>query len=222
MSALAIRYNDRSVLEMMHAAKTFEIMHKEGCNWLSTLTSTEHDATDYSRKLLLRMILGTDMTLHTKHVEKLAELATKHELIEPGDLLVFPAEFRKAVLEDKHCELEATLHAADLSAMTKKRPLMFKWSKRILNEFWVQGDEERKRGMEISPCCNREDETRKICGGQVFFARQIVLPLWKQLNHLLPDLAEALQQCAENADLWDAISSDCTSLDDVWGTDELS
>merc|ERR1719235_1698518 len=39
MSPLAIRYNDRSILENMHASLCFEIAQEPTCNWIKQLNS---------------------------------------------------------------------------------------------------------------------------------------------------------------------------------------
>ena len=43
MSKLALRYNDVSVLENMHAATAFETLAKSGCNWHQMLTKKDQN-----------------------------------------------------------------------------------------------------------------------------------------------------------------------------------
>ena len=60
-SALAIRYNDKSIYENMHAATTFEILSDPACDVYSTLTSEKRIQ---MRKMIIQSILMTDMASH--------------------------------------------------------------------------------------------------------------------------------------------------------------
>lgn len=59
--SLANQYNDCSVLEMMHCASTFSIMKGQDSDILSTLDSEHYTSV---RKLIVEMILSTDMSRH--------------------------------------------------------------------------------------------------------------------------------------------------------------
>ncbi len=45
--------------------------------------------------------------------------------------------------------LQTLLHCADLSNPTKTESLAVEWTHRIVEEFFIQGDKERERGMTI-------------------------------------------------------------------------
>lgn len=49
------------------------------------------------------------------------------------------------------------VHCADLSNPTKPLELYRKWTDRIMVEFFTQGDQERDKGMEISPMCDKHN-----------------------------------------------------------------
>ena len=87
-SPLAVRYNDASVLENMHASCAFEItLGDESCNWFELLAG--HDAPvniqEYARRMIIAMVLATDMTKHTKQVEDLKHLAADLKVVEEED-----------------------------------------------------------------------------------------------------------------------------------------
>merc|ERR1719322_1551762 len=79
LSPLAVRYNDKSVLENFHVSLAFETMQKnQQCNWFALLP-TEFLARDdpaaapvnlqqYTRKGMISMVLATDMAKHPKHL----------------------------------------------------------------------------------------------------------------------------------------------------------
>ena len=51
------------------------------------------------------------------------------------------------------------VHCADLSNPTKPLDIYRKWVERVMEEFFQQGDNEREKGMELSPMCDRETAT---------------------------------------------------------------
>ena len=48
------------------------------------------------------------------------------------------------------------IHCADLSNPAKPLRLYRKWTGRLIEEFFRQGDKERQLKIEISPMCDRE------------------------------------------------------------------
>jgi hypothetical protein len=55
--------------------------------------------------------------------------------------------------------LQSMIHLADLSNPTKPLELYRQWNQRILEEYWRQGDQEKERGLDISPMCDRKNVT---------------------------------------------------------------
>ena len=51
------------------------------------------------------------------------------------------------------------VHCADLSNPTKPLEIYKNWTDRVMEEFFVQGDLERERGMDISPMCDKHTAT---------------------------------------------------------------
>ncbi|ETN99312.1 cAMP-specific 3',5'-cyclic phosphodiesterase 4D, partial [Reticulomyxa filosa] len=70
-SPLAICYNDVSVLENMHAAKTWEVLKRPGCNILEGRSLVERRR---FRFILIEAILATDMSKHKRQQDMLTEL----------------------------------------------------------------------------------------------------------------------------------------------------
>merc|ERR1719217_233085 len=71
MDPLALRYNDKSVLESMHAALAFETMKdNDSCNWYGLLSD---ECQKKIRPGLIGMVLATDMALHGTMVQKISE-----------------------------------------------------------------------------------------------------------------------------------------------------
>merc|ERR1712224_1110025 len=94
--------------------------------------------------------------------------------------------------------METALHASDISNATKAHPIMLQWTRRVLDEFWNQGDEERALGVPISPLCDREEGRKNVPKGQVGFINFIVQPLMTPITELFSEAAEAVEQLSAN------------------------
>ena len=58
------------------------------------------------------------------------------------------------------------VHCADLSNPTKPLVLYRRWTDRIMEEFFTQGERERDEGLEISPMCDKHNasvEKSQVC-----------------------------------------------------------
>lgn len=51
--------------------------------------------------------------------------------------------------------LKTTVHAVDISNPTREFSVAENWSKRIVKEFFYQGDRERVLGFDITMLCDR-------------------------------------------------------------------
>ena len=69
-SMLAMRYNDKAVLEQHHCALVFHLLKQPQNNFLIRLSSDEKK---YVRMTVIAMILSTDMSKHNKHLLQLKE-----------------------------------------------------------------------------------------------------------------------------------------------------
>jgi len=115
----------------------------------------------------------------------------------PSPKNAFDAFFEKP--EGKSLLVRSIVHASDLSGQTLKIEFAEDWGRRITAEFSAQAEVERSMGLTVSvPVCNSEAD---FCKSQVFFIRQIVLPLWRGLAELLPELhvrVDALEHNVEH------------------------
>jgi cAMP-specific phosphodiesterase 4 len=186
-SELAIMYNDESVLEQHHLAVAFKLLQDPNCDFLVGLTKKQRQA---FRKIVIAMVLATDMT---KHMSLLADLKTMVEAKKVSG--------SSAVSLDKYNDriqvLQSMVHLADLSNPTKPIELYSAWNGRILEEYWRQGDKEKELGLQVSPMCDRGNDT--LAKSQVGFIDYIVHPLFETWADLVyPDAQTILDQLEEN------------------------
>jgi len=133
-SKLALRYNDESIQENHHISYAFKLIASDSkYDWIRDLN--DETVMEQTRKYLIRLILGTDMSVHKKHVEEIDALKAKMSV---------SAESNKVVLEedDKLSLLGVILHAADIANACKPRRLCVDWARRVVEEFRLEGGTE--------------------------------------------------------------------------------
>ena len=59
--------------------------------------------------------------------------------------------------------LQCLIHCADLSNQGKEESLATSWSHKIMEESFLQGDEEKKRGIPMNPMGNRKQVSIEKC-----------------------------------------------------------
>lgn len=197
-SDLAVIYNDSSVLENMHAARA--------CRLLSSKLDTDLNADILSglptsskvafRSNFTKAILMTDMS---QHFAKLAQLKSKistHGTLNPAKFYV-NVDGRSI-----SSVLLFLLHVADISNPAKPAPVFVEWCDRCLNEFFAQGDAEKKAFMPVSPMCDRELTVKS--DSQLGFIKFIVRPSFVLMSDLMPRVVdEILPVLEQNLKYWE-------------------
>ncbi|KAI9912685.1 hypothetical protein PsorP6_005397 [Peronosclerospora sorghi] len=170
-SDIALRYNDHAVLENYHVAQSFLVMKNADRNILGQLAPEDFK---YARDMIIQMVLATDMA---KHFEDVALFKTTilSAALEESAVLV-------KNVGDKKLLLKMILHTCDVSNPAKERETMLRWTDRVVEEFFIQGDMEKQLGLPVSPFMDRDTIVLKKM--QVGFADFIVSPLfsiWAQI-----------------------------------------
>jgi len=175
-SPLALRYNDLSVLENHHCAEAYRILSQPECDILENLSADEAKET---RRLFISVILGTDLARY--HME----IYTKFKSV----ISTFSAE------DASHRELlmQVILKSADISNPARPFPIAAYWSRKVMREFFEQGDAERELGLVISPTMDRH--TVKSANTQANFIHFVVEPLFSAVCEFLPELAATCKPC---------------------------
>ncbi|VDN04604.1 unnamed protein product [Thelazia callipaeda] len=166
----AILYNDRSVLENHHAAESWRLLSKPQNCFIETLDAAE---TKRFRYLVLEYILATDLKLHFDIIMQFNEKSADMDLSNESNRVLVS---------------QMLIKFADINSPSKPYPLHRQWTERICEEFYGQGDEEKLRGMAVSPYMDRENPA--VAKLQDSFISHIVSPLAVALNEagLLPVL----------------------------------
>ncbi|GMF12984.1 unnamed protein product [Phytophthora lilii] len=184
-SDLAIEFSDSSVLERMHLAEAFLLTKDPLFNIFVGLSPGQYSEV---RKAIVEMVLSTDLTVHLQLVGSL-----KTALISQEDAEV---EHSPMLL------MKIVIKCADLGHSSKALKLHARWSDLIIEEFFLQGDDEHTLGMDISPFMNRNSENS--ARNQVGFFEFIVLPFFEVVAEAVfrPEFKTILDQAHQNYKLW--------------------
>ena len=196
-SELALLYNDVSVLENMHAATAFKlIMGENRQRKLDIFDNFPEKERSKARKFIVKAILSTDMT---KHFAKKSFI--QGILLNTEDGNIAPC---CSVPEDlclRHGVLTFLAHLADISNPSKDIKTALKWTDRLLEEWYRQGDKEEELGLPFSLGCDRNAQTREE--SQIGFINFIVSPSFKMLGKLIPRVEkEIVPQIEKNLEWW--------------------
>ena len=109
------------------------------------------------RKRMIQCVLATDMAKHSEKVARLMNFVESHEIANgenAGAVLNEENEMRK--FDSQQFMLNVCLHAADLSPNAKRFEQTRRWCHLLNEEFWNQGDLEKKQGLPVSSFCDRD------------------------------------------------------------------
>ncbi|RHY33940.1 hypothetical protein DYB32_001279 [Aphanomyces invadans] len=183
--SLAVRYSDASVLERMHLAESFFLASEPQFNLFSGMKPKQYTEV---RKAIIEMVLTTDLSVHLQLVGSL-----KTALL---------SQNKNDVMESPMMLMKIIIKCADIGHSSKSTLLHARWSELIIEEFFLQGDEEKELGMEISPFMNRASENS--AKNQVGFFEFIILPFFDVVAEILftPGFKPILDQVHSNYNLW--------------------
>ena len=147
VNPLALRYNDQAVLENFHCSSAFELMQSEDCDILASL---EPEKRKHVRELIVSMVLATDMAQHFDWLNKFKNK-------------VQTGTFNYENKADKKLVMNIAIKCADINNPTKPASQCQKWTDMIMDEFYKQGDEEKKRNLPVSMFMNRDTPDTAKC-----------------------------------------------------------
>uniref|UniRef100_A0A7S1KLP0 Phosphodiesterase n=1 Tax=Percolomonas cosmopolitus TaxID=63605 RepID=A0A7S1KLP0_9EUKA len=185
----ALMFNDQSILENYHCTEAFKLLGHEKNNILLNLKDHEYR---YVRNMLISLVLSTDITHHFTIISQAQSSIIK--------------KFNKAKKEDVTLLLRLILKCSDVS--NPARPIHFakKWAERIMEEFFEQGDEEKKLRYPVSPFMDREKSAIETC--QCGFIAYICKPLYDCLQKFNSDCVVYYQQLGANEREWQRVAKE--------------
>jgi hypothetical protein len=164
----ALRYNDNSVMENHHAAFVF-FTTKHAKSQQDPEATTDIfaglDADQYKliRKIIIDCILATDLGQHFNFIGRFTTTTSSHE------------DFKTSSKKHRLLLLCCVLKMSDVGHTAKGKKNHMKWTEKIMEEFFVQGEKEKEMNMSVSAFMDREKmkNQKGIC--QVFFSISFLL-----------------------------------------------
>ncbi|GFH09543.1 3'5'-cyclic nucleotide phosphodiesterase [Haematococcus lacustris] len=164
---LALLYNDKSPAENHHLATLFSMLR---CPELALLAHLPKQERDKMRKIIIELIMGTDMKQHFTITSSFANL---HRL---------PAE-------------RVALKISDLGSSAETFEVNRRWVAALQDEFFAQGDQEKAAGLPVSALMDRDKPGAASVASQFGWYDFVAIPLFYNFTRVFPQ-AEPLMSSA--------------------------
>jgi len=171
----ALRYNDEAVIQNYALATAFTYLTDPEMNFF---IHTDMPLQDTLRLLLIKSIIKQDLKYHFPEV---GLLKTK-----------MGSSFPEDTIEDKVVLMSTAIRLAEISWICRPQNIYVRWSERVVEEFFAQGDLEKSMGLAVSPFCDRDVVSAPKM--QLSFALVICYPLVSAWCALYPELEQPLVQ----------------------------
>ena len=181
-SPMALRFNDISVLEMFHVSSTFQVLAKPECDIFEQL---DHDERSKIRSVMIDLILATDLADHFKSL-KTIQTTLNIPSVDVMPYLKIGGTSNASMLGHYKLPLQMSgveqselskliLKASDIGHPSRDMWVHQEWSRRASEEFWRQGDRERRLGLPVNPMNDRREQ-KGLAKGQMGFLSFLVAP----------------------------------------------
>ncbi|KAK9863469.1 hypothetical protein WJX84_000706 [Apatococcus fuscideae] len=197
----ALIYNDASPLENHHVSASFMIAASDPL--LSPLDNMSPEDRATVRASMIELILGTDMK---KHFSLMSRFQTIQKP-QPSDK---PASDGTGALGDSSAEhkllvAQVALKCSDIGHLACPLPLHQRWTAQLRDEFFSQGDLERKRGLRVSALMDRGDPSGML-KSQVGFFEIVALPMFSSYVSAMPQSQPLLDAVMKNYHYWHTLA----------------
>jgi hypothetical protein len=180
-SERARRYQNIAVLEHHSLDLTLELFKQPELDLFAGLPLPMRKE---ALGLLGICVLATDFSMHRAFLQELESYLDGHNRFDERD----PA-FLSLVAR-------TLIKAADISNTSKEFDQARLWGRRIMREYWAQGELEKRRNLPLGPLNDR----RKVefHGAQGWFIENQVTPLFKLLSRLDDEVEDAVDTLVKN------------------------
>merc|ERR1712048_994005 len=198
---LAVRYNDKSPLENMHCARLFEICRDHKAD---VFRSLDRDAYKQARTVCIVSILNTDNAQHldmVKEVKKAYEVSSVICDAQASDPTAFGDDYMGDVLcKNTVLWLKLILHMSDIANPFKPFGVYKLWAMRVQDEFFAQGDEEKRLSIPVGMLNDRDKVSRP--SSEHGFITFLVAPLVNNSVFIFQSMHLLACQMANNLETW--------------------
>ena len=174
-SVISLLHGTESPLEKHHLARTFNLLrNQEEYNFLKDLKDED---VMYFRKVVTECVLATDLATSMSWLAsaKVSFVDMKGEGKEEPSLSAL--DKKKRLDAAKLLKMQLAIKCGDVGHPTRPLELHLKWSSLICDEFFNQGDVEVRKGMKVSPLCDRNAPSGNYPQGQIGFINFVCKPV---------------------------------------------
>jgi hypothetical protein len=138
--------------------------------------------------LLALTVLATDFSMHRAFLQELESYLDRHPHANPTSS------------ESLSLLARTLIKAADISNTSKDFPQARLWGKRIMREYWAQGEKEKRSNLPLGPLNDRNKV--EFHAAQGWFIENQVTPLFLLLAQFDEEVQDAVDSLAVNGGLY--------------------
>lgn len=162
------------------------------------------------RSAMIQLVLSTDMA---RHFPLLMQFKSRSSGTLP---------YHRDSFEDRVQLMQIAIKCADINHPSKPWHLHLKWSERVNEEFFEQGDTERRLGLPMSAFMNRE--STQLWKSQIGFIDFLVYPLFESFMRHWEERPETerliMSQIQSNRSQWQTLSDENNIADKEASSDD--
>nr|KAF7423649.1 hypothetical protein H0235_008932 [Vespula pensylvanica] len=200
---LAALYQNTSVLENHHWRSAIGCLIESG-----VYDQLPGEVRSELQRHISSLILATDITRQQEFLTSFRHYLDENIL-----------DMKKC--EDRHFILQIALKCADISNPCRPWDISRKWSYKVCEEFFRQGDYERRLNLPVTPLCDRHSTSiPKIQAG---FFKFVVTPLYEEWHRFLGDglSVSLMEYLRSNQKKWETLIAQETAEDTETEISEL-
>ncbi|OHT11468.1 3'5'-cyclic nucleotide phosphodiesterase family protein [Tritrichomonas foetus] len=186
-----ILYKDQSVMEMHHITVAIPIITRDDINLFHALSS---DETKKMWNLFVSLILATDMAHHFELVKKAQAILDEND-----------GKIDFEVPENRLLSMQLILKVGDISNVSRPFEIADKWCDILNNEFFRQGDLEKKSIGLTSPLNDRDNSDKPK--SQIGFYNFICIPLYNAVAKMFTELTVNVESLKSNLETWKGLAA---------------
>lgn len=177
---LALRYNDKSVLENHHVSVMFMLLRAKDCNVLEGFDPSQYTQL---RKMIVECVLATDMASHFNFIKQVNEIEELNE---------------EVVGAKTNFLINCIVHAADICGQCFPLEVAKVWESRISEEFDKQAKLETELGMDVAPFMVGLDSFKTRMKQHLGFLDYVLKPWFGGLSRIMEPFITYNEQMLAN------------------------